>query len=108
MQTQHTSKTKFLDAALSLIRTKGYAPTTVGDVCAEAGVTTGSFFHRLPGAVALGVAGAGHFAEVAEGMFATCAYRGLDDPLGRLLGYVHFPASLLPGDIAHFTCHLGT
>jgi TetR/AcrR family transcriptional regulator, transcriptional repressor for nem operon len=108
MQTRHTSKTKFLDAALSLIRTKGYASTTVDDLCAEAGLTKGSFFHHFPSKEALGVAAAAHFAEMAEGLFATGAYRDLDDPLDRLLGYVDFRASLIQGDIPDFTCLLGT
>src|SRR5687767_8141793 len=40
----HQSKTKLLDATLSVVRRKGYAATRVEDVCAEAGVTKGSFF----------------------------------------------------------------
>jgi TetR/AcrR family transcriptional repressor of nem operon len=30
---QHDSKTKLLDAALQVIRAKGYAATTVEDIC---------------------------------------------------------------------------
>ena len=46
-ETQHESKTKLLDAALHVIRVKGYAATTVDDICHEAGVTKGSFFHHF-------------------------------------------------------------
>jgi TetR/AcrR family transcriptional repressor of nem operon len=45
--TQHDSKTKLLDAALQVIRAKGYAATTVDDICHQAGVTKGSFFHHF-------------------------------------------------------------
>jgi TetR/AcrR family transcriptional repressor of nem operon len=44
---QHSSKTRLLDAALTVIRTKGYAATTVDDICHAAGVTKGSFFHHF-------------------------------------------------------------
>ena len=37
-QTQHESKTKLLDAALHVIRAKGYAATTIDDICHKAGV----------------------------------------------------------------------
>ena len=43
----HQSKTKFLDAALRVIRTKGYTATRIDDVCAAAGLTKGSFFHHF-------------------------------------------------------------
>ena len=38
-QTPHESKTKLLDAALHVIRAKGYAATTIDDICHKAGVT---------------------------------------------------------------------
>ena len=44
---QHSPKTRLLDAALTVIRTKGYAATTVDDICQEAGVTKGSFFNHF-------------------------------------------------------------
>ena len=45
---KHSAKDKILEAALSVIRTKGYAATTVDDLCAAAGVTKGAFFHHFP------------------------------------------------------------
>lgn len=35
----HASKSAVLDAALQVIRTKGYTATTLDDICATAGVT---------------------------------------------------------------------
>jgi TetR/AcrR family transcriptional regulator, transcriptional repressor for nem operon len=46
-ETQHESKTKFLDAALHVVRAKGYTATRIDDVCEAAGLTKGSFFHHL-------------------------------------------------------------
>lgn len=44
---QHESKTRFLDATLKVVRSKGYTAKRIEDVCAEAGLTKGSFFHHL-------------------------------------------------------------
>lgn len=109
MATQsHESKTKLLDAALRVIRTKGYAATTVDDICQAAGVTKGSFFHHFKSKDELALAAAGHFSAMAEGLFAAAPYRQAKDPLERLLGYLDFRASILTGELAEFTCLLGT
>lgn len=44
---KQSAKTKILDAALSVIRAKGYAAATVDDLCEVAGVTKGPFFHHF-------------------------------------------------------------
>jgi len=107
-QAQHESKTKLLDAALHVIRAKGYAATTVDDICQAAGVTKGSFFHHFKSKDELALAAAGHFSAMAEGLFAAAPYHGAQDPLERLLGYVDFRASILGGELPEYTCLLGT
>lgn len=105
---RHESKTKLLDAALHVIRAKGYSATTIDDICHAAGVTKGSFFHHFKSKEELALAAAAHFAATADGLFATAAYRRSADPLERLLGYVDLRAALLRGDLPDFTCLLGT
>lgn len=107
-QAQHESKTKLLDAALHVIRAKGYAATTVDDICQAAGVTKGSFFHHFKSKDELALAAAGHFSAMAEGLFAAAPYHEAQDPLERLLGYVDFRASILGGELPEYTCLLGT
>jgi TetR/AcrR family transcriptional repressor of nem operon len=68
------SKTKLLNAALSVIRTKGYVATTVDDLCHAAGVTKGSFFHHFKTKDDLARAAAAYFGETAEGFFASAPY----------------------------------
>ncbi|MCB1625184.1 MAG: TetR family transcriptional regulator, partial [Pseudomonadales bacterium] len=40
---QETARHKLLDAALAVVRAKGYASSTVDDLCSAAGVTKGAF-----------------------------------------------------------------
>lgn len=105
---QHDSKTRLLDAALHVIRAKGYAATTVDDICHRAGVTKGSFFHHFKSKDDLAVTAAEHFSAMAEGLFAAAPFHHPDDPLQRVLGYVDFRASILTGELADYTCLLGT
>jgi TetR/AcrR family transcriptional repressor of nem operon len=105
---QHASKTRLLDAALRVIRTKGYAATTVDDICDAAELTKGSFFHHFASKEELALAAAAHFAANADALFARAPYRALPDARDRLLGYVDFRRALLAGSLPEFTCLLGT
>jgi TetR/AcrR family transcriptional repressor of nem operon len=108
LQTMHDTKTRLLDAALHMIRAKGYAATTVDDLCAAAGVSKGSFFHHFKSKDALALAAVEHFSNMATELFASAPYHSAADPLDRLLGYVDFRASILSGDLPDHTCLLGT
>jgi TetR/AcrR family transcriptional regulator, transcriptional repressor for nem operon len=105
---QHESRTKFLDASLHVIRTKGYSATRVEDVCAVAGLTKGSFFHHFKSKEEMALAAAEHFSNKAESLFKIASYRELQDPVDRLLGYVDFRKAILRGNLPEFTCLLGT
>jgi TetR/AcrR family transcriptional repressor of nem operon len=107
-KSQSGAKTKLLDAALSVIRTKGYSATTVDDICEAAGVTKGAFFHHFKSKEDLAVAAAGHFSSMADRLFSTAPYRALPDPVDRLLGYLDFRKAILQRDLHEFTCLLGT
>lgn len=102
------ARSKLLDAAMSVIRTKGYSATTVDELCAAAGVTKGAFFHHFKSKEALGVAAVEHWSETTGTVFANAPYHDHPDPLQRVLGYVAFRKSLLTGSVADFTCLVGT
>src|SRR5690606_20672995 len=102
------AKTKLLNAALTVIRTKGFAASTVDDLCTAAGVTKGAFFHHFKSKDALGVAVADYWSEVTGALFAAAPYHDHADPLDRVLGYVSFRKALLQGNVAEFTCLVGT
>jgi len=97
-----------LDAALSLIREKGYSSTSVDELCVHAGVTKGAFFHHFKSKDALAVAAANHWSEITGAFFETAPYHKHGDPLDRVLGYLDFRKAILKGNIAEFTCLVGT
>jgi len=102
------AKQKLLEAALSVIRTKGYSATSVDELCAAAGVTKGAFFHHFRSKEELAVAAAEHWSETTDALFAGAPYHDHADPLDRVLGYVAFRKSLLQGGVPEFTCLVGT
>src|ERR1700684_4310519 len=107
-QTRHEPKTKLLDASLYVIRAKGYAATTLDDICHAAGVTKGSFFHHFKSKDDLALSAAAYWGEMTESFFASAPYHLSADPLERLLGYVDFRGAILTGDLPDYTCLLGT
>jgi len=104
----HDSKARLLDAALFVIRAQGYAGTTIDDICHRAGVTKGSFFHHFKSKEQLALSAVNHFATATDEMFAAAAFHELSDPLERVFGYVDLRAEMLTGDLADYTCLLGT
>ncbi|MGA2349726.1 MAG: TetR/AcrR family transcriptional regulator [Terracidiphilus sp.] len=107
-ETRHESKTKLLDAALHVIRAKGYNATRIEDVCEAADLTKGSFFHHFDSKEALALAAAEYWIEGTGALFASAPYHDHADPLDRLLAYVDFRKSLLLGELPDFTCLVGT
>jgi TetR/AcrR family transcriptional repressor of nem operon len=105
---KHESKTKLLDAALHVIRAKGYSATRIEDICEAADLTKGSFFHHFKGKEDLALAAVEHWDASTADVFTSAPYRSLSDPLDRLLGYVDFRKAILQGDLPAFTCLIGT
>ena len=107
-EARHESKTKLLQAALHVIRVKGYSATRIEDVCEAAGLTKGSFFHHFDSKEALALAAADYWIEGTGSLFASAPFHAPRDPVDRLLAYVDFRKALLMGELADFTCLIGT
>jgi TetR/AcrR family transcriptional repressor of nem operon len=104
----HQSKAKLVDATIKVVRIKGYNATRIEDVCAEAGVTKGSFFHHFKSKDELALAAIEHWKAGASELFANAPYHLAADPLDRVLAYVDFRKTLLTGELPEFTCFAGT
>lgn len=105
---EHESKLKLLDATLKVVRAKGYSATRVEDVCTEAGLTKGSFFHHFKSKDELALAAVAHWGTQTSEFFEEAPYRQHRDPLKRVIAYVNFRKAILVGELPEFTCFLGT
>lgn len=102
------ARTRLLEASRDIIRQKGFAATSVDDLCQSAGVTKGAFFHHFKTKDALGVAAANYWAETTGALFAQAPYHQLDDPLDRVLAYLDFRKAIIGGETFEYTCLVGT
>lgn len=102
------ARARLIEAARSLVRYKGFAATSVDDLCAAAGVTKGAFFHHFPSKEALGVALVDDWTATTGAMFAAHPYNALPDPLDRVFGYLNLRRAILGQPIAEFSCVAGT
>jgi TetR/AcrR family transcriptional repressor of nem operon len=103
------ARSKLLDAAIGLVRLKGYAATSIDDLCKASGVTKGAFFHHFASKEALAVAGAQQWTARAEQLiFTVPPWTRIEDPLERLLAHIDFRLAMLDGPVENFTCFVGT
>jgi TetR/AcrR family transcriptional repressor of nem operon len=102
------ARARILGAARSLVRHKGFAATSVDDLCAAAGVTKGAFFHHFASKEALGVALIDDWTAMTGAMFAAHPYNFRDDPLDRVFGYLDLRRELLGQPLPEFSCVAGT
>jgi TetR/AcrR family transcriptional regulator, transcriptional repressor for nem operon len=97
-----------LEAATEIIRTKGYSATTVDDICENAKVSKGTFFHHFSSKEDLAVSAANRWAEITSQFFRQAPYQQKKDPLDRIIGYIRFRKEIIQGDLPEFTCLVGT
>lgn len=102
------AKTRLLEAARDMIRQKGFAATSINDLCEAAGVTKGAFFHHFKSKEALGVAAADFWSQTTGELFAAAPYHQPEDPLERVLAYLDFRRAIIGGESYEYTCLVGT
>jgi TetR/AcrR family transcriptional repressor of nem operon len=78
------TKERLLDAVQQLMLSKGYAATSVDDICRDAGVTKGGFFHHFPSKESAAQAALERFYAATGGMILAAPLPGVTDPLQRL------------------------
>lgn len=102
------ARARLLESARSLVRHRGFAATSVDELCAAAGVTKGAFFHHFPSKEALGVALIDDWTATTGVLFASHPYNNLPDPLERVFGYLDLRREILGQPIPEFSCVAGT
>lgn len=103
-----TARDKLLEAAVKLIRMNGFGATSVDQLCAEAGVTKGAFFHHFVSKEALGVAAADYWSQSTGAFFAAAPFHHRPRAIDRVLGYLDLRIALLEGPAQSFSCVAGT
>lgn len=103
-----TARDRLLEAGVKLVRSNGYAATTVDQLCTEAGVTKGAFFHHFASKEAMAVALAGYWSDSTGGFFAEAPYHHHTRAIDRVLGYIDLRAELIGGPPESFSCVAGT
>lgn len=103
------AKQKMLDAAQSLILTKGYKATSVEDICRDAKLTKGSFFHYFKSKDELAKTLLERFCctSVKKMKESCCGDHPGADPLERVYAHVDFALERVRGTLADQGCLLG-
>src|SRR3546814_10518770 len=73
------------------------------DVC-----SSDLFFHHFKSKEDVAVQAARHWSEVTGALFASAPYHRHRDPLDRVMAYLDFRRELVAGEVAEFTCLVGT
>lgn len=102
------ARTRLLDAARDTIRAKGFASSSIDDLCRAAEVTKGAFFHNFGSKEALGVAVAELWARTTSDFFAAAPYHHIPDALERVLAYIAFRKAIITQDLTESSCLVGT
>jgi TetR/AcrR family transcriptional repressor of nem operon len=112
MKTREKSKhsntrANLVEAAVKLMREKGFTATSVEDICEAAGVTKGSFFHYFKTKEELAKAAVNHFSSCQMQAFEAGSFHTLVDPLDRLYGYLDFIATSVRNSKVLKSCLIG-
>ncbi len=101
------TKEKLLDAAQRLMLAKGFVATTVDEICDEASLTKGSFFHYFKSKDHLGQAVLDRFVSTKQQAIQKGPFLKMRDPLQRVYGYLDFLIEMSKSPAAPPSCLLG-
>ena len=91
------TKRKLVDAGVKLMRVKGYNATSVDEICLDAGVTKGGFFHYFKSKEDLAQTAMSDFREKRLLDMANAPFRKLADPLDRIFARLDYVKSSQEG-----------
>lgn len=100
-----TARDRLIEAATDSIRSRGFAATSIDDLCATIGVTKGAFFHHFKSKEALGIAVAERWGEIGKQLIDLIGGATARD---RVLAYLDLRTQLIEGGTDEFSCLAGT
>lgn len=102
-----TVKDQLIQSALRLMLDKGYAGTTVDEICEAAGSSKGSFYYFFETKEDIGLAALESFYDGAQKLIQSGRYTEIEDPVKRAFGYLDH-AEAVSKKIWGDGCLLGT
>jgi TetR/AcrR family transcriptional regulator, transcriptional repressor for nem operon len=97
-----------LRAGTDLIRRNGYVATTVDQICTDAGVTKGAFFHYFESKEALAKACLQSWDQQFIAMVESAPFQTIADPVERLVGCMDFFIGVFGNPQVVKSCLAGT
>ncbi len=94
--------------SLGVILSKGFPATRVDEICAEAGVTKGSFYHHFESKDALAFELVDQYSGGVAKALGAGNWSRVEDPRGHLLVYLDHAVSVLKGPLMRQGCLLGS
>jgi TetR/AcrR family transcriptional regulator, transcriptional repressor for nem operon len=88
-------------AARALMTAKGYAATSVDQICETAGVTKGTFFHYFPSKEAIAGAALESYCSSQRTTMRQAGFFTDSDPLRRFEGFIDFVAESTTDPVKH-------
>jgi TetR/AcrR family transcriptional regulator, transcriptional repressor for nem operon len=85
-----TARDKLVQAGTDLFRRQGYTATTVDEICQQAGLTKGAFFHHFASKEALALACLEAWDGMVAGLEERAGFQAASDPVKRAIGYMDF------------------
>ena len=102
-----TTKEKLLETAQELMQSKGYAATTIDEICQNSGLTKGSFFHYFRSKEDLAKQTLDYFVNISRKLAEKSGFQKETDPLQRVYGYVDFIIKSAKHPVLKRGCLLG-
>ena len=96
-----------VEAMRTLLLSKGFAATTVDEVCEQAAVTKGGFYHHFSSKDAMGLAAIDSYFDDLVTALSDGPFASIGDPVDRVLGFVDHVAEVCRGPIVRNGCVLG-
>ncbi len=107
MTTTAPGRQRILAVARTLVLTKGFPATTLDEICEKADVTKGGFYYHFASKDQLALELVEHHFDQLSSALMEGAYRELDDPKDRLLGFLDRTAEVMQGPVLKDGCILG-
>jgi TetR/AcrR family transcriptional repressor of nem operon len=101
------ARARLLASGRTLMLTRGFTRTSVDEICAEAGLTKGSFFHHFRTKDEFGEAVLDHHWESTQAVLESAPFAELADPLERLHGYLDLFVALAADESVVKSCLFG-